>query len=142
MKRITLLLIMVNIAISASAQTLSLADALARLNQQQDDYEISFIHNDLEHLQVVTNTQGLSVPKAVRQMTKDQPVRVVTKGKQIYVQYKPKSDKRFLVLQGKVKDYVTHLDLPHAAVRLLNADGVCIDSCEAILTYTDIGRHI
>ena len=32
---------------SASAQTLSLADALARLNQQQDDYEISFIHNDL-----------------------------------------------------------------------------------------------
>ena len=124
MKRITLLLIMVGIVMSASAQTLSLADALARLNQQQDDYEISFIHNDLEHLQVVANTQGLSVPKAVKQMTKDQPVRVVTKGKQIYVQYKPKSDKRYMILEGKVKDYVTHLDLPHAAVRLLNADGV------------------
>ena len=127
MKRITLLLIMVGIVMSASAQTLSLADALARLNQQQDDYEISFMQNDLEHLQVVANTQGLSVPKAVKQMTKDQPVRVVTKGKQIYVQYKPKSDKRYMVLEGKVKDYVTHLDLPHAAVRLLNADGVCID---------------
>ena len=38
MKRITLLLIMVGIVMSASAQTLSLADALARLNQQQDDY--------------------------------------------------------------------------------------------------------
>ena len=94
---------------SASAQTLSLADALARLNQQQDDYEISFIHNDLEHLQVVANAQGLSVPKAVKQMTKDQPVRVVTKGKQIYVQYKPKSDKRYMILEGKVKDYVTGL---------------------------------
>ena len=100
MKRITLLLIMVGIVMSASAQTLSLADALARLNQQQDDYEISFIHNDLEHLQVVANTQGLSVPKAVKQMTKDQPVRVVTKGKQIYVQYKPKSDKRYMILEA------------------------------------------
>ena len=140
MKRITLLLIMVGIVMSASAQTLSLADALARLNQQQDDYEISFIHNDLEHLQVVANTQGLSVPKAVKQMTKDQPVRVVTKGKQIYVQYKPKSDKRYMILEGKVKDYVTHLDLPHAAVRLLNADGVCIDSCEAI-SYLQYGNN-
>ena len=140
MKRITLLILMVSIIISASAQTLSLADALARLNQQQDDYEISFIHNDLEHLQVVANAQGLSVPKAVKQITKDQPVRVVTKGKQIFVQYKPKSDKRYLVLQGKVKDYVTHLDLPHAAVRLLNADGVCIDSCEAI-SYLQYGNN-
>ena len=118
--------------LSASAQTLSLADALEHLNQQQDDYEISFIHNELEHLQVVASTEGMSVPKAVKQLTKDQPVRVVTKGKQIFVQYKPKADNRYIVLTGKVKDNLTHNDLPHSNVRLLTADGVRIDSCEAI----------
>ena len=116
----------------ASAQTLSLADALERLNRQQNDYEISFIHNDLEHLQVVASTEGISIPKAVKQLTKDQPVRVVTKGKQIFVQYKPKADNRYIILSGKVKDNLTHNDLPHSNVRLLTADGVRIDSCEAI----------
>ncbi|MBR3480986.1 MAG: outer membrane beta-barrel protein [Prevotella sp.] len=126
--------------LSASAQTLSLADALEHLNQQQDDYEISFIHNELEHLQVVAGIEGMSAPKAVKQLTKDQPVRVVTKGKQIFVQYKPKADNRYIVLTGKVKDNLTHNDLPHSNVRLLTADGVCIDSCEAI-SYMQYGNN-
>lgn len=126
--------------LSASAQTLSLADALERLNRQQSDYEISFIHNELEHLQVVASTEGLSVPRAVKQLTKDQPVRVVTKGKQIFVQYKPKADNRYIVLAGKVKDNLTHNDLPHSNVRLLTADGVRIDSCEAI-SYMQYGNN-
>ena len=124
----------------ASAQTLSLSDALERLNQQQDDYEIFFIHNELEHLQVVASTEDLSVPKAIKQLTKDQPVRVVTKGKQIFVQYKPKADSRYIVLTGKVKDNLTHNDLPHSNVRLLNADGISIDSCEAI-SYMQYGNN-
>ena len=126
--------------LSASAQTLSLADALEHLNQQQDDYEISFIHNELEHLQVVAGIEGMSAPKAVKQLTKDQPVRVVTKGKQIFVQYKPKADNRYIVLTGKVKDNLTHNDLPHSNVRLLTADGVRIDSCEAI-SYMQYGNN-
>jgi hypothetical protein len=103
--------------LGVSAQTLSLADALERLNRQQSDYEISFIHNELEHLQVVADTEDMSVPKAVKRMTKNQPVRVVTKGRQIFVQYKPKTDNRKIWLSGKVYDYVTHLDLPHSTVR-------------------------
>ena len=126
--------------LGASAQTLSLADALEHLNSQQDDYEISFIHNELEHLQVVANTKGMSVPKAVKQLTKDQPVRVVTKNHQIFVQYKPKADKRYIRLAGKVKDNLTHNDLPHAMVRLLTADGERIDSCEAI-SYMQYGNN-
>ena len=132
MKRFILFALCVCSLLCASAQILSLADALERLNRQQNDYEISFIHNELEHLQVVASTEGMSVPKAVKQLTKDQPVRVVTKGKQIFVQYKPKADSRFIVLTGKVKDNLTHNDLPHSNVRLLTADGVRIDSCEAI----------
>lgn len=114
------------------AQTLSLADALQQLNQRQSEYEISFIHNELEHLEVVANTEGVTVPKAVKRLTKDQPVRVVTRERQIFVQYKPKADNRKLWLQGKVLDNLTHLELPHSTVRLLTADGQVIDSCEAI----------
>ena len=132
MKHITLLVIAVCSMLCASAQTWSLADALERLNRQQSDYEISFIHNELEHLQVVADTEDMSVPKAVKRMTKNQPVRVVTKGRQIFVQYKPKTDKRKIWLAGKVCDYVTHLELPHSTVRLLTADGQVVDSCEAI----------
>ena len=132
MKRFILFALYLCSLLGASAQTLSLADALERLNRQQSDYEISFIHNELEHLQVVASTEGMSVPKAVKQLTNDQPVRVVTKGKQIFVQYKPKADNRYIVLTGKVKDNLTHNDLPHSNVRLLTADGVRIDSCEAI----------
>ena len=140
MKRFILFALYLCSLLGASAQTLSLADALERLNRQQSDYEISFIHNELEHLQVVASTQGMSVPKAVKQLTKDQPVRVVTKGKQIFVQYKPKADNRYIVLTGKVKDNLTHNDLPHSNVRLLTADGVRIDSCEAI-SYMQYGNN-
>ena len=140
MKRFILFALCVCSLLSASAQTLSLADALERLNRQQNEYEISFIHNELEHLQVVASTEGMSVPKAVKQLTKDQPVRVVTKGKQIFVQYKPKADNRYIVLTGKVKDNLTHNDLPHSNVRLLTADGVRIDSCEAI-SYMQYGNN-
>ena len=132
MKRLTLSILWACSMLIASAQSLSLSDALERLNQQQDDYEISFIHNELEHLQVVADTEGMSVPKAVKRMTKNQPVRVMTKGRQIFVQYKPKADNRKLWLKGKIYDYVTHLELPHSTVRLLTAEGQVIDSCEAI----------
>ena len=140
MKHITLLVIAVCSMLGVSAQTLSLADALERLNRQQSDYEISFIHNELEHLQVVADAEDMSVPKAVKRMTKNQPVRVVTKGRQIFVQYKPKTDNRKIWLAGKVCDYVTHLDLPHSTVRLLTADGQLIDSCEAI-SFTQYGNN-
>ena len=124
----------------ATAQSQSLAAALEALNQRQSDYEISFIHNDLEHLQVTANVSGLSIPKAVSRLCKDQPVRVKQKGHDIFVQYKPKADKRYIILSGKVKDNLTHNDLPHSNVRLLTADGVRIDSCEAI-SYMQYGNN-
>ena len=140
MKRIHLLFLCLLCCAGATAQSQSLAAALEALNQRQSDYEISFIHNDLEHLQVTTNVSGLSVPKAVSRLCKDQPVRVKQKGRDIFVQYKPKADTRQLRLSGKVYDYVTHLELPHSTVRLLTADGQPIDSCEAI-SFTQYGNN-
>ena len=140
MKRIHLLFLCLLCCAVATAQSQSLAVALEALNQRQSDYEISFIHNDLEHLQVTANVSGLSIPKAVSRLCKDQPVRVKQKGRDIFVQYKPKADNRFIVLTGKVKDNLTHNDLPHSNVRLLTADGVRIDSCEAI-SYMQYGNN-
>ena len=140
MKRIVIFFLCLLCCGAATAQPRSLAAALEALNQRQSDYEISFIHNDLEHLQVTTNVSGLSVPKAVSRLCKDQPVRVKQKGRDIFVQYKPKADTRQLRLSGKVYDYVTHLELPHSTVRLLTADGQPIDSCEAI-SFTQYGNN-
>ena len=140
MKHIHLLFLCLLCCGAATAQPRSLSAALEALNQRQSDYEISFIHNDLEHLQVTANVSGLSVPKAVSRLCKDQPVRVKQKGLDIFVQYKPKADNRKLILSGKVYDYVTHLELPHSTVRLLTADGQPIDSCEAI-SFTQYGNN-
>ena len=140
MKHIHLLFLCLLCCGAATAQPRSLSAALEALNQRQSDYEISFIHNDLEHLQVTANVNGLSVPKAVSRLCKDQPVRVKQKGRDIFVQYKPKADNRQLILSGKVYDYVTHLELPHSTVRLLTADGQPIDSCEAI-SFTQYGNN-
>ena len=63
MKRIHLLFFCLLCCGGATAQSQSLADALEALNQRQSDYEISFIHNDLEHLQVTANVSGLSIPR-------------------------------------------------------------------------------
>lgn len=49
MKRIHLLFLCLLCCGVATAQSQSLAAALEALNQRQSDYEISFIHNDLEH---------------------------------------------------------------------------------------------
>ena len=140
MKRIYLIFLCLLCCGATIAQPRSLAAALEALNQRQSDYEISFIHNDLEHLQVTANVSGLSIPKAVSRLCKDQPVRVKQKGRDIFVQYKPKADTRQLRLSGKVYDYVTHLELPHSTVRLLTADGQPIDSCEAI-SFTQYGNN-
>ena len=141
MKRIHFLFFCLLCCAVATAQSQSLAAALEALNQRQSDYEISFIHNDLEHLQVTANVSGLSISKAVSRLCKDQPVRVKQKGRDIFVQYKPKADKRYIILSGKVKDNLTHNDLPHSNVRLLTADGVRIDSCEAI-SYMQYGNNL
>lgn len=140
MKRIVIFFLCLLCCGAATAQPRSLAAALEALNQRQSDYEISFIHNDLEHLQVTANVSGLTIPKAVSRLCKDQPVRVKQKGRDIFVQYKPKADNRQLILSGKVYDYVTHLELPHSTVRLLTTDGQPIDSCEAI-SFTQYGNN-
>ena len=147
MKRTTFILALLLFVMAATAQTItrsfsnqSLAAVLEALDTEQQTYKISFIHNELEHLQVTADVKDLSVPEAVGHICKGQPVKVKVKSTNIYVQYKAQADNRKLWLTGKVYDHLTHLELPHAIVRLSTADGQLLDSCEAI-SHSQMGNN-
>ncbi len=147
MKRIIILLSLLATVLTLRAQNIthtfhnqSLAEALETISQESKDYNLTFIYNDLEELKVTTTLKGLSVPGAVEHICKGQPVKVKVKGTDIFVQYKPQANNRKLWLSGKVYDHLTHLELPHAIVRLLDADSQVIDTCEAI-SYMQYGNN-
>ncbi len=144
MKRIVLYLILY-IAVGAhlSAQDLtfkdeSLAVALAAIRDSQTDYTIHFIHNDLEHLNVSARIKGKDARKAVKQACKGLPVKVKTRGQNIFVQYKPEKDLtgKTVNLAGAVEDGFLERPLPHAKVSILRADSsVVVDSAQIVVFY-------
>jgi ferric-dicitrate binding protein FerR (iron transport regulator) len=68
-------------------QKASLAQALDTLRTYTNDYNITFVHNDIEHLQVTLQAQVRSVPEAVELICKSQPVKVKVKDGNIIVKY-------------------------------------------------------
>lgn len=130
MRRMTfILLLLLNIA--AKGQNVSLSQALARINELQEDWTITFVADELEGLMVIDQPTVQDVPDAVEQLTKDLPVKVkVKKGvQQIYVQRK--QDKEMMTLHGKVIDNLTHNDLPGAMVTLMTRDSTVLGTREA-----------
>lgn len=117
-----------------------LTEALRTIEQSQTDYNIAILSDGLGKLRTSVKVRNLNAPNAIKQICKGQPVKVKTRGKEITVQYNQKADKREIWLSGKVYDYVTHIELPHAMVRLMTADGQVVDSCEAI-SYTQYNNE-
>ena len=118
MKRVVLfLMICISLGVQVIAQDLifkdeSLSVVLASLNDAQTEYTIHFIANDLEHLRVSARFKSKNARKAVERVCKGQPVKVKTKGKNIFVQYKPEKDfsGKKIHLSGEVRD--GFLDMP------------------------------
>ena len=130
--------------LTAAAQTLSgnfrqmsLVEVLEHFNNEQNDYTITFIHNDLEHLTVTTRFKNLSVAEAVEKVCEGLPVKVKSRGHDIFVQYKPQKTQKVLSLRGKVLDSRTHHELPGAMVYLMTKDSTVIDSCLAKSFWAD-----
>jgi hypothetical protein len=46
----------------------SLSEALRQLNEQTDDYTISFLYNELEDFRITTSVHRKTIPDAIRQM--------------------------------------------------------------------------
>lgn len=144
MKRIVLYVIICMVAgVQLSAQDLtfkdeSLADVLAAIRDSQTEYTIHFIHNDLEHLRVSARFKSKDARKAVERLCKGQPVKVKTKGKNIFVQYKPEKDftGKKIHLSGEVRDGFLDMPLPHARISVFKADSTMVaDSLRMVVFY-------
>ena len=133
MRRMTIALLLM-LSIVAKGQRVSLSQALAYLNEQQEEWTITFVADELEGVmaaEAIEQQTGQAVPEAVERLTKDLPVKVKVKKalRQIYVQRK--QDKESMTIQGKVVDSMTRNDLPGAVVTLMTKDSTVLATEEA-----------
>ncbi len=108
-------------------QKASLAQALDTLRSYTSDYNITFVHNDIEHLQVTLQKQVTSVPEAVELICKGQPVKVKIRDGNIIVKYRPERD-RTIALWGHVRDSFTKHGVLGAMIYMQDENGVTLDS--------------
>ena len=124
MKRISFILFLCVIVSVASAQKIThtfqdipLSDALKYIQEKNEDYNITFIYDELEDFRVTTHIQDKSIPDAVVQIVGFYPVRVVKSGKhEIYVECTHKTDCH---LRGTIIDE-QGLPVAYANVAVLN----------------------
>lgn len=135
MKKCLLLLFMV-LALPATAQLVSrdfqrtpLSEVLTWLNSQSEDYHISFIYDDLENQLVTIRLKNVSIPEAVKQVAIGQSVKIKTDDREIFVQYKKRKNRKFM-LYGQTKNYLTHELLKDVSVTLMTTDSLVIGSSE------------
>lgn len=121
-------------AFAASAQTLSfdfhrvpLSEALSTIDRAADDYTLTCVLSDLEHLRVSARIKNLSAPEAVERLCKGQPVKVKTKGNQIIVQYRKNKD-RTIALWGHVRNDFTKRGILGAKITLMTDEGFILDT--------------
>ena len=103
----TLLILALLLAVNMQAQNrmsreynnVSLADALRQLSEQQTDYTIMFLYNELEDFRITTTISRKALPEAIRQMIGFYPIRVTTSndedGKKIFVECMLKTGTRY-----------------------------------------------
>lgn len=92
--------------VNGEYNNVSLSDALSELAEQQNDYAIMFLYNELEDFRITTTIHRKTLPEAIRQMTGFYPIRVIVRnnnldGKKIFVECTLKTDRR---LTGTVID--------------------------------------
>ena len=74
--------------VNGKYEDVSLSEALLQLSQEQTDYTISFIYNELEDFRITTTVSRKTLPDAIRQMIGFYPVRITEKpdDKEIFVE--------------------------------------------------------
>ena len=89
--------------ISHTYNNVSLSEALLGLNNEQREYVINFLYNELEDFRITTTVSRKSVPDAIQQMIGFYPVRMTVKpdDHEIYVECTHKTDRH---LTGTIID--------------------------------------
>ena len=109
MKRVSFILLLCAIVSVASAQKIThtfqdipLSDALKYIQEQDTDYNITFIYDELEDFRVTTSIKNKSVTNAIMQIVGFYPIRVVKHGEsEIYVECTHKTERH---LTGTIID--------------------------------------
>ena len=74
---------------------MSLSEALRQLNEQTEDYTISFLYNELEDFRITTSVHRKSIPDAIRQMIGFYPIRMTVENHEIIVECPQKTAPRY-----------------------------------------------
>ena len=84
--------------VNGKYEDVSLSEALLQLSQEQTDYTISFIYNELEDFRITTTVSRKTLPDAIRQMIGFYPVRITEKpdDKEIFVECTHKTDRHLI----------------------------------------------
>ena len=127
MKRFLYLIIYIGCVITAHAQYqfqgVSLSEALIQLDESSKRYDISFVYDELEDFTVTkTVKQGCSLPDAVREVCGFYPVRVTTKGRDIFVECIQKDRTK---ISGKVVD-TDRQPIPYANIVLYDTSDTLV----------------
>ena len=123
MKRIIFIIVCSLVLAGAEAQkisrdylNISLSEALRQLNEQSEDYTISFLYNDLEDFRITTSVSRKTVPDAIRQMIGFYPIRMIVEDSEIIVECTHKTDRH---LTGTIIDDHGH-PVAYANIAVLN----------------------
>ena len=130
MKRIIFIIVCSLVLAGAEAQkisrdyhNMSLSEALRQLNEQSEDYTISFLYNDLEDFRITTSFSRKTIPDAIRQMIGFYPIRMIVEDSEIIVECTHKTDRH---LTGTIIDDQGH-PVAYANIAVLNpADSTLI----------------
>ena len=97
----------------------SLSEALLHLNNEQKEYVINFLYNELEDFRITTTIKNKKLPDAIQQMIGFYPVRMTVKPEdhEIYVECTHKTDRH---LTGTIIDEQEQ-PLAYANIAILNS---------------------
>ena len=92
--------------VNCKYNNVSLSDALSGLAEQQTDYAIMFLYNELEDFRITTTVNRKTLPDAIQQMIGFYPIRMIVdtsnpKEKKIFVESIHKTDRH---LTGTIID--------------------------------------
>lgn len=112
--------------ISHRWQGATLSEVLSTISRESKEYRINFIHEQLDTIRVDAKVERMSVRDAIAKVTKGLPVKVKTRGQDIFIQYSRRQAMQKINLHGTVLDQRTHVHLIGATVQLLRRDSTVV----------------
>lgn len=123
-----------------------LIDAIRTIEQGQTEYTVSILSDGLADMRTSFSCEDLSVPKAVKEVCKDFPLKVKIKGRIISVQlkkgYEWRTESREVSVSGLVEDGFLLVPLPDARISIWDTDSTMLADSVRIFKFMRDDRPI